>query len=174
MSFVSLNLTILHININGFFSHRSELEARLCLFPALPLLILFNETKLDQSCPVPCLSGYTLIDRRDRHANGGGVLMFAMDRFACLFSPLPCSTGAEILWTLFHSQCGPILIACWHRPPHYGEVATINSFIAEWSRHSSLAIGTVLVGDLNLHHVQWLRFSRIASPEGIAMHNWCS
>jgi len=60
MSVVSLNLTILHININGFFSHRSELEARLCLFPALPLFILFNETKLDQSCPVPCLSGYTL------------------------------------------------------------------------------------------------------------------
>ena len=120
-------------------------------------------------CCVPTLVHYTVLERRDRNRNGGGVLVFVLDSLCNLFSPLVSSSVAEIIWFLFHSQLGPVLIACWYRPPHYGEIASINAFSAEWSAHSALAVGTVVVGDLNLHHTGWLRFSRGVTPEGTAM-----
>jgi len=174
LSVVSRDLTILHINIDHFSIRSAELEGRISLLPFFPSLLFLNETKLDCRCQFPILSGYTVISRKDRNSNGGGVLVFALDSLKDLFSPLPVSPAAEILWMLFHSQMGPVLLSCWYRPPCYGEVESINTFAYEWNSYSSLAIGTVVVGDLNLHNKKWLYFSRNTSPEGLRMQQWCS
>ena len=144
------------------------------MLPFLPSVLVLNETKLDSACCVPTLVHYTVLERRDRNRNGGGVLVFVLVSLCNLFSPLVSSSVAEIMWFLFYYQLGPVLIACWYRPPHYGEIASINAVSAEWSVHSALAVGTVVVGDLNLHHTGWLRFSRGVTPEGTAMQHWCT
>ena len=102
------------------------------------------------------------------------MLVFALDSLKDLFSPLPVSPAAEILWILFHSQMGPVLLSCWYRPPCYGEVESIITFASEWNSYSSFAVGTVVVGNLNIHNKKWLYVSRNTSPEGFRMQQWCS
>ncbi len=166
-------ITVLHCNIDRFLFRRDELEGRLLLLPILPSLIFLNETKLDKSCPVPALTNYTVVSRKDRNMHGGGILVFVLDNMVHLFSPLHTSVCAELVWLLYHSSNGPVLLACMYRPPHYGEIASFNAFSAEWASLSAQAVGTVLIGDLNLHNTRWLRFSTHTAPEGLAMEHWC-
>ena len=43
----------------------------------------------------------------------------------------------------------------------------------EWELHSKLGIGTVIVGGMNVHHKEWLHFSRSTTPEGRALYTAC-
>ena len=45
---IFLEFTILHCDIRGFISHKAEFEAQLRLAHALPFVICFNETLLDE------------------------------------------------------------------------------------------------------------------------------
>ena len=173
LSLAAFDLTIYHVNIQSFNSqHQAELVAHLSLLPALPILVFLTESWLDSSCTYPTVSGYTLIARRDRHSLGGGVLIFALDSHAHLFSPLVPSPSAEILWLLFHSDCGPLLLCCFYRPPCYAEVDTLHTLMQEWRTYSELAVGSVLIGDFNVHQKDWLYYSHRNTPEGIALRNW--
>ena len=78
-SLVTQFLTIMHANVDGFATRRAELEGRLSLLPLRPSLLLLNETKLDRDCPCPAICGYTVLSRRDRNCNGGGVAVFVLN-----------------------------------------------------------------------------------------------
>ena len=54
---------------------------------------------------------------------------------------------------------GPILAACWYRPPHPSELGTVHSLHTEWEQFAETSIGTIIVGDMNIHNPLWLRFS---------------
>ena len=93
----SCNISILHLNIRGFLSHKSELKARIRLMPSLPTLICLNETFLDKSLDNIVLDGYSLISRRDRQDDSGwgGICCFALTDFASNIVCISTSSVAE-------------------------------------------------------------------------------
>eukprot|EP00969_Alexandrium_andersonii_P049158 2157325-Alexandrium_andersonii.AAC.1 len=96
-------LTLLHVNIQGFSSHKSELEARLLLLPSPPTMICTNETFLDRASH-PSLPQYTVVARRDRGSHGGGVLVLVKSSLAGIATVVHSSEAAERVWLVLHTD----------------------------------------------------------------------
>ena len=126
---------------------------------------MLNETKIDQSDTLH-VTGYTVICRHDRNANGGGVAVLCRnDRIAQVIK-LEESTY-ERIWILVHTNDGPKLVCCWYRPP--GEnIEGIHAFRDELHRLRPQGVNTYVIGDLNVHNKRWLKFSsgRTKKKEG--------
>jgi hypothetical protein len=173
------DISVMHVNIQGFLSHLAELCAyiRLCVTP--PDIVCVNETFLDTSVETIELEDYEIIGRRDRNYSGdkrrcGGVIVFAKATVAGNVTLLLKSDVSERLWMQLHTDTGPYLLCAWYRPPVQGELESIESFGNELDELRRHAIGIVLVGDLNLHSQRWLRYSARNSAEGEAMRQLCS
>lgn len=165
--------TILHVNVRGFISHQHELQASIRLMQPRPNIICMNETFLNQSVQQINLEGYVLVSRKDRPRaiHAGGIAVFAKRDVASQIVHLGNSDDAERSWHLLHTDSGPLLLGCWYRPPHCGEVTSIETLHAEIEKYSASTFGTILLGDMNAHNKKWLRFSSHNSAEGTALCN---
>ena len=136
----------------------------------------WTETLLDESVEQVTLAGYTLLSRRDRRdgRKGGGVLFFVKDEHKSCVNLLEHSENSERSWHLVHSSHGPLLLGLWYRPPDKGEVRSILSLEEEWGKHEDSCVGTLLFGDFNVHQESWLVHSTGNTPEGSALHWFCS
>ncbi len=158
--------SIVHFNIRGFLSKVDELDA---VLEALgrPSLVALSETFLNESVKDLFLSGYVLVSRRDRKGQcGGGIALFARDDVAPHIVHIGNSLRHEMSWHILHSDQGPIRICVWYRPPHAGEVDSIDCFDAELSDLGVDCAFTVAVGDMNVHNIEWLAHSTHNSVEG--------
>ena len=176
------SFSILQCNIRGFISHRAELEGQLDVLAASavssskPFLVCVNETFLDESIENLQLGGYQLVSRRDRcdGRQGGGIALFAANEIASQVVLLEHASAHERSWHTIHSNIRPILCGVWYRPPLSGEIASIQTCEAEWSRLSEQHVASIIIGDLNVHHSRWLRHSSGVSVEGTALFRFCT
>jgi hypothetical protein len=169
--------SVYHINIQGYSPrHAAELAAALRLLKSLPDVVCVSESFLDRSTQQVDLEGYSVISRRDRDDGRrcGGVIVWAKDESAACVTQLLISAVAERIWMVIHTDQGPFLLGVWYRPPDPGEVLSIESLEEEWRQLSSGAMGTILMGDMNVHHLQWLRYSTRNSIEGEALRQFCA
>ena len=143
----SCNISILHLNIRGFLSHKSELEARIRLMPSLPTLICLNETFLDKSLDNIVLNGYSLISRRDRQDDSGwgGICCFALTDFASNIVCISTSSEAERQWHVLHISCKSFLLVNQYRLPHHSEISSIDSLEDELSIFSLDVFGIIMI-----------------------------
>ena len=169
------SLTFLHCNLRGWISHHTELEGYLKLQPAFPSIICLNETLLsNKGVDFIGLTGYEKIARRDRdEQDGGGIAVFALSEIAHNLVLLYTSLVAERVWILIHSDFGPYLLCCWYRLPSSGEIESIQSLRTEYLEYHNLAMGTFIIGDVNVHQLDWLRFSSHNSREGAELKRFC-
>ena len=117
------------------------------------------------------LPKHTLVSRKDRNRHGGGVAMFALDACASSATEVHRSSTADRCWCTVHCDVGPVLVACWYRPPNAGEVAFIRALEEEFAQLADDCVGSIVRGDMNVHHTHWLRFSPHVSPEGTILQN---
>ncbi len=83
------------------------------------------------------------------------------------------SADDERSWHVIHADCGPVLLGAWYRPPAYGEVASIQRFEQEFQRFSQDCVSSIIIGDMNVHNLEWLRWSNRNTPEGNELENSC-
>ena len=166
---------VLHLNVQGFISHCTELTTRLRQLERIPDLVCLNETFLNKSVKEVQLEGFVLIARRDKKSKkkGGGIAVCARSDVASRCTLLSESETSERLWVQLHTDQGPFLLGVWYRPPKQGEVQTVETLSKEWNELRHKALGTILVGDMNVHHKPWLRHSSRNSAEGAALFNFC-
>ena len=121
------------------------------------------------------LTGYTLLCRRDRKSNskGGGIAVFVLSTKNSKFTLLDKVVDSERCWILTHTDEGPILLACWYRPPCRGNTECIRAMVEELKVHRQVAVGTAIIGDINVHSRRWLTFSSGETPEGTMLHDVC-
>ena len=125
---------LLHVNIRGVKTHLAELDGRLRCMPERPLLVALTETWLDASTGAVCLTGYSLISRRDRGdgRQGGGVALFAASAFADNVVFIAHSGGYERSWRILHTSVGPLSFCVWYRPPAE-ELSGLWTFVKEFT-----------------------------------------
>ena len=99
--------------------------------------------------------------------------MFAKAGFEQSIVLLADSPSDERSWCIVHADSGPLLLCLWYRPPCSGEIASISRFQVELQQHSRHAVSCLVVGDLNVHNVEWLRFSRRTTIEGRELEQVC-
>ena len=172
---MDVHIHILHVNLRGFLSHKTELEARIAK-QGLPELVGITETHLDKSVPAITLSNYTLISRLDRRdgRQGGGIAFFALASVAPTVVHIGDSVDHERSWHILHSNMGPVLLALWYRPPSYQEDLAIVDLEMEWHKYSGEAVATMIFGDMNVHHTHWLKHSIGVQPAGSQLFGVCS
>ena len=103
----------------------------------------------------------------------GGICCFSLTVFASNIVCISTSSEAERQWHVLHTSCGPFLLVTQYRPPHYGEISSIDSLEDELNIFSLDVFGTIMIGDFNVHNKQWLKFSCHDSPEGYALQQLC-
>jgi hypothetical protein len=166
--FFETELTVLSVNIRSLMKNGAELQARLGVLEHLPDILCLTETWLDQSVGSFQIEGFECVGRLDRRGGQkcGGVATYARLKYAQKITLMESSECAERQWFLVHCNQGPILLGNWYRPPHAGEVNSIESCRDELRRLRPQALGSILVGDLNVHQRSWLTFSLRDTPEG--------
>ena len=139
------------------------------------IIIIMNETFLDNSTPSIDLDGYVLISRRDRQdgSGWGGICCFARRDFQYCIVEILRSNIAERIWHVMHTSCGPYILGIQYRRPHTGEVDSILSLEGELQQIQEQAFGIILVGDFNVHSIRWLKFSSHESSEASALQQIC-
>ena len=142
----------------------------------MPSFISLNETFLDESVQSVTMRGYKLVSRLDRRSgeSWGGICFFARNDLVGSIAHIADSLCCERSWHVLHSDHGPILIGIWYRPPCYGEVDSIHTFLEEWRLHSIDCTGTIVIGDLNVHNKAWLQHSSRTTPEGRLLAGICN
>ena len=88
---------------------------------------------------------------RNEISRGGGIAVFAISSKSNQFTLLENVKDFERCWILSHTDEGPILMACWYRPPRQGNLDCIEAFREELQTHRVGAMGTVVIGDINVH-----------------------
>ena len=99
--------------------------------------------------------------------------MYARDDIASTVALVLTSTQDERIWCLINTLLGPVLLACWYRPPTTGEIASVHSLCEKWQPFEGASVAAIVCCHMNVHHPRWLRFSAHTSVEGAALHNWC-
>ena len=173
---MSVNSTFKLFNFNprGLRENQAQVDA-LVESIGHPQVVGITETWLERT-PAK-LAGYHLVsqlDRRNRQrGDRGGIALFAKDGFEQSVVHLADSRVDERSWYIIHADSGPILLCFWYRPPHLGEIDSIRRFEAELAEHSRHAVSVIVMGDLNVHNVDWLRFSNRNTVEGREMELVC-
>ena len=99
-------------------------------------------------------------------------LRFALEDFASGIVLIGTSDVAERQCHILHTSCEPFLLINQYRPPHYGEVLSIQSMYDDMRSYGLDVFGTLIIGDFNVHNKQWLEFSFHDPPEGYALRNF--
>ena len=72
----------------------------------------------------------------------------------------------ERSWFIIHSDQGGILLSLWYRRPARDDTESITSLYEEFDSFSEGNIRTIIMGDMNVHKVDWLKFSDRSFLEG--------
>ena len=143
-----------------------------------PNYVAVTESWLDKGTEDIKLAGYKLVSRRDRRnmvrTDRGGIALYARDGFDTSIVHVANSEADERSWHIIHSDMGPICACVWYRRPNPGEVESVQRFEAELQQYSEDCVATIVVGDINVHNLQWLRWSNRDSPEGLELENVCA
>ena len=67
---------------------------------------------------------------------------------------------------IIHSDRGGILLGLWCRRPARDEAESITSLYKEFDIFSEGTFHTIVMGDMNVHEIDWLKFSDRSSLEG--------
>ena len=166
------NFSVLCTNTQSLKAHSGELHARARLINAT--IIAVSESWMDQSVAYIPIPGYEVISRRDRstNPNRGGIIVYALLTFNCVVL-LEHSPVIECSWHIIHSNIGPLLFGLWYRSPSELDLTNVRIFQTEHQKYRVGTMGSILVGDMNIHHVNWLTFSRCNTPEGTSMMRYC-
>ena len=92
--------------------------------------------------------------------------MFAKIGFENNIVHIGDSAAHERSWFIIHSDQGGILLGMWYRRPARDETESITSLYEEFDSFSEGTIRTIIMGDMNVHEVDWLKFSNRSSLEG--------
>ena len=108
-------VTVLFLNIRGFLSHQTELEAylRIC---GLPSIVGITKTFLGASTKTLALVGYKLVSRLDRRIGfpkSGGIALFVREEFVDRLVHVADSEVHERSWHILHTDIGPLLLGLW-------------------------------------------------------------
>ena len=153
------DLKIISLNIRGLRSNIGEL-AHLCRTEK-PHVVVVVETLLDSSIS-ECdegisIPGYNIACRKDRNANGGGIIVYCLDGVAVYHDESNDPSHLEVIWFSIILKEENLLVAAVYRPPssgdeviHYLDSAAIQ-MIDEFNAKS-----ICLLGDFNVHHKDWL------------------
>ena len=115
---LDLELNILHVNIRGLLSHKTELEARLAKH-GKPEVVRITETHLDKSVAAVSLCGYTQISRLDRRdgRKQRSIALYALASIANTVVHIGYSADHDRSWNVLHSNLEPLPFRLWYRPP---------------------------------------------------------
>ena len=166
------SFTFLHANVQGFSSKSAEI-AHLVERAGFPSVVGFTETFLDPGKPAN-LDGYVLIARLDRRTGErqGGIILFARQGFEGSVVHVGDSAVHERSWFVIHTDRGPVCLSLWYRRPAKGETKSIEDLYEELAHHGEQTIYTILMGDMNVHEVDWLRYSDGSTEEGRELHTF--
>ena len=152
-------LKIISLNIRGLRSNIGELTQLCC--SKKPDIVVVVETFLDSSVSErdECIwiPGYNIACRKDRNANGGGILIYSLEGLVIHHIGSNVPSHLEVIWftTTFNHE--NILFAAIYRPPNSGDeiiyylYSTATKIIDELGAKS-----LCLLGDFNAHHTNWL------------------
>ena len=169
--------SVFHLNPQGI-----ETEAKRAQFDALvqhiqqPTIVGVTETWLSRRTTSLTFTGYTRVSRLDRRVgrpDRGGIALFAKDNFAENVVHIGDSPVDERSWHIVHCDCGPVLLCLWYRPPHKGEIESVQRFERELETYSRDTVAVIVIGDMNVHNVEWLKHSNGPSPEGTELETVC-
>ena len=76
-------------------------------------------------------------------------------------------------WHIVHCDCGPVLLCLWYRRPCPNEIASIQRFDEELCKYSRDTVGTIIMGDMNVHNIEWLKYSNGNTVEGRELETVC-
>ncbi len=171
---VDCTFEFFHLNPRGLGENQAQVDA-LVESIGRPQVVGITETWLERT-PAK-ISGYHLVsqlDRRNaRRGDRGGIALFARDGFEQTVVHLADSKTDERSWFVIHADSGPLLLCLWYRPPNTGEIDSIRRFETELAEHSRHAVSVVVMGDMNVHNIEWLRFSNRNSAEGKELEQVC-
>ena len=174
---ISDTFTLFHLNPQGI-----ETEAKRAQFDALlqhiqqPTIVGVTETWLSRRTGSLTFSGYTRVSRLDRRIgrpDRGGIALFVRDSFVQNVVHIGDSPVDERSWHIIHGDCDPILLCLWYRPPNRNETESVQRFEQELGTYSRDTVAVIAMGDMNVHNVEWLRFSNGSSPEGTELEAVC-
>ena len=92
--------------------------------------------------------------------------MFAKRGFENSIVHIGDSVAHERSWFIIHSDRGGIVLGLWYRRPARDETESITSLYEEFASFSEGTFRTIIMGDMNVHEVEWLKFSNRNSLEG--------
>jgi hypothetical protein len=164
---VSTKFRLFHFNPRGLGGKNLGEVTSLVKSIGMPEIVGFTETWTERG--EVKLSGYHLVsqlNKRNRIWGGrGGIALYARAGFENSVVHLADSKDDERAWYIVHADSGPILLCLWYRPPGSG-LDSISRFDIELTEHSLHAVGCIAMGDLNVHNIEWLKFSRRTMPDG--------
>ena len=116
-----------------------------------------------------------MVSRCDRRNDSafGGVMLFAGRDVLENMVLVQCSESLELCWHTLHSNLGPILIGTSYRPPNPGDVLSIQQIDKELNQFGNEFVWTIILGDMNVHNLDWLRFSYQNFREGKELEKVC-
>ena len=177
MPSVDTRFTVLSLNSRGLRENLASVDT-LATLAGRPDFVAITETWLDKTTGSITLTGYHCVSHLDRRfrvrTDRGGVALFARDGMEMNIVHVGDSRVDERSWHVIHADSGPILLCVWYRPPAPGEVLSIRRFEEEYVLYSRNAVSCVVVGDMNVHNIDWLKFSSHNTPEGHELEDVCS
>ena len=166
-----------HLNPQGI-----NTEAKRALFDTLlqhlqqPTIVGITETWLTKTTDALTFTGYKRVSRLDRRvgcAGRGGIALFVRDDYCDNVMHIGDSPVDERSWHIVHCDCGPVLLCLWYRRPCPNEIASIQRFDEELCRYSRDTVGTIIMGDMNVHNIEWLKYSNGNTVEGRELETVC-
>ena len=124
-------------------------------------MVVVVETFLDSSISdgEDCISipGYNIACRRDRNADGGGIIVYCMEGIAIYHDATNDPKHLEVMWFSIALKEQNLLLAAVYRPPRGGdEVIHYLDLSAIQKLDDFKAKSFCLLGDFNVHHKDWL------------------
>ena len=121
------NLILAHININSLRNKFDDISVLLC--DNVVDILAINETKLDNSFPNVqfIIQGYTLF-RRDRNANGGGVILYIRSDLPCRRLTNMESSHIEAIVAEIHIKKQKWVVIAAYNPPRNSD-KTFTAFL---------------------------------------------
>ena len=153
------DLKTLTLNIRGLRTNIGAL-ANICC-QQKPHVVVVVETFLDATVSdgEDCISipGYNISCRKDRNANGGGIIVYCMEGIAIYHDASHDPTHLELMWFSIALKEQSILVAAVYRPPSSGdEIIHYLDSSAMQKLDDFKAKSLCFVGDFNVHHQDWL------------------
>ena len=153
------DLKAICLNIRGLRSNIGALANICCT--RKPHVVVVVETFLDSTVAdgEDCITipGYNIACRRDRNADGGGIIVYCLEGIAIYHDVKKDPSNLELMWFSLALKEQKLLFAAVYRPPK------ANEDVIDYLDSSSIqmlddfqAKSLCILGDFNVHHKEWL------------------